>query len=118
MYMTMRNAVIPMVVSLDAIPRMSVRPMMRSAAISRRSTARLPPIAMNRSLNIPPATRLTKSEGDPPSMNPLPEGVANPSPMSLSKKGHSIIHPIAMRRTARKHSPFPFLSIDLKSMIG
>jgi len=118
MYMTMRNAVIASVVSLDAIPRISVMPRIRSPAMRRKSTAGLPPRAMKRSLNIPPATRSTKLDGDTPSMAPEPEGVANPRPKSLSKKGHSIIQPIAMRRTARKHSPFSLLSKDLKSMLG
>ncbi len=118
MYMTMRNAVIASVVSLDAIPRISVRPRMRSPAMRRKSTTGLPPMAMKRSLKIPLATRSTKLDGDTPSMSPEPEGVAYPRPKSLSRKGHSIIQPIAMRRTASMHSPFSLLSIDLKSMLG
>jgi hypothetical protein len=118
MYMTMRKAVMASVVSLEAMPSIRVSPSIRSAAMSRMSTTGFPPMAVKKSLKIPLATKSTKLEGDTPSMAPWPEGVAYPRPSSLSKKGHSISHPIAMRNAARMHSPFSLLSIDLKSMIG
>lgn len=79
---------------LTPIPNTSGRPMARMPNMNSQSTTALPAMAWYYPTIGPLAAKFKKPNiGEPPSIHPLPDSVANPSPNNLSTKAHRKIQP-------------------------